>query len=413
MKKLLLTIPLLLLVLGACQMDDDEQAHTLNVPTLEGSVQKGPFLNGTSIMVSELTEALLPTGKQFSTQITNNMGSFALSNVTLISSYVELKADGFYFNEVDNENASAQLTLYALSDLSDKNTLNVNCLTHLERNRVKTLMARGMDFEPAKAQAQQEILAIFDINEAVNTTSEALDITQPGDDHAILLAVSAILQGHQSVSELSELLANISEDVREDGVLDNQILGSTLINNAKKLDLETVRQHLENRYEALGLTVTVADFEKYVSHFMAQTDFVFTDTIVYPVSGTHGLNLLNQEELTYTAGDYSLKAVLPEGTHLKVKISGSNWVFPAFQENTGWDFSEWNANDQSRLFTAVRAGDVDFKIRLSYTQQPETGSVPGDTTNTSGSVPSNKLRLSVFENMAAEPTWSKELTVTP
>ena len=48
--------------------------------------------------------------------------------------------------------------------------------------------------------------------------SEYLDISQPGDKNAILLAISVILQGYLSVAELSELLANITTDIREDGL---------------------------------------------------------------------------------------------------------------------------------------------------------------------------------------------------
>ena len=43
---------------------------------------------------------------------------------------------GFYFNEISNSLSEAQLTLFALSNLSGKTSLNVNILTHLEKNRI-------------------------------------------------------------------------------------------------------------------------------------------------------------------------------------------------------------------------------------------------------------------------------------
>jgi len=46
--------------------------------------------------------------------------------------------------------------------------------------------------------------------------SELLDITKSGDNNAILLAVSLILQGFRSEAELTELLAAISNDIRTD-----------------------------------------------------------------------------------------------------------------------------------------------------------------------------------------------------
>ena len=50
-----------------------------------------------------------------------------------------------------------QLTLYALSNLSDKNSINVNILTHLEKNRMASIMANPdnpkQDFNPDLALA--------------------------------------------------------------------------------------------------------------------------------------------------------------------------------------------------------------------------------------------------------------------
>ncbi|MDD4430684.1 MAG: hypothetical protein PHF61_04695, partial [Bacteroidales bacterium] len=128
----MLTFIALILLFCSCSQEQERDMPALNMQTIGGYVQKGPFLNGTSITVSELSEELVPTGRNFSTQITDNKGTFELLNLTLISPYVELEADGFYYNEVTDENATAQLTLYALSDLSDTNSLNVNVLTHLE-----------------------------------------------------------------------------------------------------------------------------------------------------------------------------------------------------------------------------------------------------------------------------------------
>lgn len=411
MKKATVFPFLALLLLLSCEKEQEADDMSLVIPKMEGYIQKGPFLNGTSITVSELSETLVPTGKNFTTQVSDNKGTFELSDVELISRYVELEADGFYYNEVKNENAPTRLILYALSDLSDKSSLNVNVLTHLERSRVKYLITNGKSFTEAKSQAQREILSLFEIEKADIPTSEKLDITKQGDDHAVLLAISVILQGNLSVSELSELLANISTDMREDGTLDSQTLGSTLINNARSIRPEAVRQNLESRYEALGLPLSIVDFEKYVNDFIEHTDFVFTNYIEYPASGSHGLNILDKEKTEYHAGYHSMKAVLPEGTSLKVKISGNNWAFPASQENTGWERSDWNAEEKSRVFTAVRTGEIDFKIVLQYHQSPDSSSMENDTTNTSNNVYSNKINLSVYENDDAEPTWKKEITV--
>ena len=188
------------------------------------------------------------TGKNFSTQINDNRGSFEMKQVDLSSQFVELKADGFYYNEVDDESSSARLILYALSNLSDKSTLNVNLLSHLEKDRVYKLIEDGYSFTEAKARAQEELLQIFSIEKPGMAESELLDISKAGDEHAILLAISVILQGYRSVAELSELLANINSDFREDGELNSESTGSELVNGAMWLHLREIRENLEARY---------------------------------------------------------------------------------------------------------------------------------------------------------------------
>ena len=86
--------------------------------SLSGAIQKGPFLNGTSVLVTELNSELTPTGRTFTSQIENNAGLFQLPSIEYSSKYVELKADGFYFDEIQNESSSAPLTLYAISDIT-------------------------------------------------------------------------------------------------------------------------------------------------------------------------------------------------------------------------------------------------------------------------------------------------------
>ena len=205
-----------------CQ-DDEAVSTQMSNYDLQGYVQKGPFINGTAITVSELSDKLVATGKNFTTQIIDNKGAFSLKDVELQSNYVQLMAEGFYFDEVRGDKSSAQLTLFALADVSDVNSVNVNLLSHLEKDRVIYLMQEEeKNFDEAKHQAQQEVLTIFGIEKADMNASELLDISQDGEDNAILLAISAVMQGQNTVAELSELLANIITDIREDGILDSE-----------------------------------------------------------------------------------------------------------------------------------------------------------------------------------------------
>lgn len=275
MKKLiLLQLMILLFIVLACNKDNDDFKE-ISLEKVSGYAQKGPYLNGTSVTIYELTDDLVPTGKNFPSQISDNAGTFEVKNINLISQYVLLKADGFYFNEVTNESSTAQLTLYALSDLTNKTDLNVNVLSTLEKGRTEYLISNGKSFTEAKKQAQAEILNIFEINKKDMTKSEELDISKPGDDNAILLAVSSVFQGYLSVAELSELIANIGIDIREDGILNDQALGEKLIFNANKLYPDQIRKNLEDRYKFFNMVVTIPDFEKYIDQFIENTGFKF------------------------------------------------------------------------------------------------------------------------------------------
>ena len=248
-----------------CQ-DDEVVLTQMSNYDLQGYVQKGPFINGTAITVSELSNKLVATGRNFTTQIIDNKGTFSLKDVELQSDYVQLMAEGFYFDEVRGEKSTAQLTLFALADVSDVGSVNVNLLSHLEKDRVIYLMQEEeKNFDDAKHQAQQEVLTIFGIEKADMNASELLDISQDGEDNAILLAISAVMQGQNTVAELSELLANIITDIRGDGVLDSESTQKKIRLNAMSLNLNNVRQHLENRYEELGVNANISNFEEYIT----------------------------------------------------------------------------------------------------------------------------------------------------
>lgn len=161
MKKTFLLLALALVLFSSC--GKDEEVLVINNASINGFVQKGPFLNGTSISLNELNDSYSTTGKVFSSQIMDNSGLFNLSNISLISPYVQIKADGYYFNEVSGTNSTAPITLYALSDIRYRTSINVNILSHLEKSRIEYLVANGSTFSVSKRQAEQEILSMFSI----------------------------------------------------------------------------------------------------------------------------------------------------------------------------------------------------------------------------------------------------------
>ena len=338
MKKLLY----LFLVLGlfACSSDsaDDDSnsngSNTVEGASISGFAQKGPFLNGSSLILSELNESFAQTGQTFTSQIIDNSGAFEINGISLVSNYASLRVDGFYFNEVCGQQSNSQITLNAISEIFDGRIININVLTHLEKSRVEYLMNNNsLTITEAKSQAQSEILDIFNISESINS-SETLDISNQTNGDAVLIAVSSILQGFRAESDYSELMANIITDIRTDGELNSSSLQSQLVSQAILLNASDITSNLQNRYENLGMNINVPEFESYISNFINSTDFVVDNSIVvdYPETGSQGypniLNLDNGNDIDmwsdYYMCDYSLTANINTENCTALKIIFTN-----------------------------------------------------------------------------------------
>ncbi|MCF8370433.1 MAG: hypothetical protein K9H64_02345 [Bacteroidales bacterium] len=319
MKNSIVLILLVATFLSSCTNKDDGNLTPYKTEKISGVSQKGPFLNGSSLTIFELDGSFDQTGKSFITQITDNSGSFELDNISLLTQYAKLKADGYYFNEVKNINSLGPVSLFALSDLSNSSTININLLTTLELSRVEYLISNGSNFNDAKHQAQQEILSMFFISKPTMAASELLDISVNGDDNAILLAISLIIQGFRADAELSQLLGDISNDIRTDGILNSQSLSSALINDVTLFDTVQIRNNIENKYNSLGITTVIPHFEPYIKQFLDSCTYTFTNYITYPENGLWGINVLNtQDSVFINMADCSFCAYLPEGTTLKI-----------------------------------------------------------------------------------------------
>lgn len=272
------------LVNNGCKKPDSDPGKNTTTISVKGLVQKGPFAKGTDIILSELNMSLDQTGRTFNSQIETDYGAFNFNEIELASTYVQFKASGFYFNEVKGTLSNSALTLLAISDLDNKTNVNVNILTHLEKNRVEYLIKKGYDFNNAKKNAQKEILAVFGFSMDEIETSELLDITKNSAADAILLAISVILQGDRTVGEFSELLANLSLDLKEDGILSDPESFKKLRRSAIDLNPFIIRKNIQDRYNAIGINVTIPDFEKYLNQFLAYSASEPTVTTLEPTN---------------------------------------------------------------------------------------------------------------------------------
>lgn len=235
--------------------------------SVNGNVQKGPFTQGTSITIQALDDALNPTGKNYQTKTTDDAGTFGINN-QIDSRYVEIIATGYYFNEISGRVSNSTITLRALSDLTESGKTNVNLLTTLEIDRIRHLVvSEEMSVSQAREMAEKELFDVFHIPEIISVSEsfDKMDITRGGDSNAILLAISATLQGKRSEGELSELVAKIAAELRTAGKIDNTSIQTQIRDGGMSVDAASVRRNLESRYKSLGITeYEIPPFEDYL-----------------------------------------------------------------------------------------------------------------------------------------------------
>ena len=366
------------------QIDEVEEEQVITTD-ISGVVQKGPFNVGTTVTLSELNESYNQTGKTFYTQINSDDGSFKLEGVELTSPYVVLKADGFYFNEISGENSSARLALNAIVDVTDKSNLNINILTHLEKPRVEFLLENGYEFSEAKEKAKAEILDIFSFEGTSGSASEMLDITKPGTDNAILLAMSAIAQGYRSVADVSEMLTNVANDLKEDGTLDNPELQTDIISHALFIDAAQVKENLNSKYSGMDEPASIPELGQFIQQFIEATSYTPVPLVNYPEQSSMGLNILNSNNSTFSSGmetNYSMAAESIPGIELKVVLElmeGNTHGFGGWGYRMGqinWTVSNYDYTADKQVFQMIDTNlpsdlqilfmSADSKIRITY-----------------------------------------------
>ncbi len=332
--------------------------HGTGEYSFSGKVQKGPFVSGTTITLNELNDHLGQTGRAFTTQVTGDNGQFSLDNIELESELVQITASGYYYNELYDELSGAPLTLYVITDLSGHETVNINLLTHLMKGRLEKLVSEGNAYEEALEQAGSELLVFMGVEEEFEEDFEEFDITGNGDPDALLLAFSLIVQRYTLFSlqipsltaELTQLLARLSADFREDGMITGQPLIDTLMYNISQLNLIDIRNNLQRKYNDLGISGSVPDFEKYIGKFQEKySDQLYTE-FYYPEMASPDPatapdakipNILVPGDTLFRAGNpYSVAAIIPLNSALTIRFishgSGSN--FGVSGPLCGWEY---------------------------------------------------------------------------
>ncbi|MBN1612342.1 MAG: SUMF1/EgtB/PvdO family nonheme iron enzyme [Polyangiaceae bacterium] len=239
--------------------------------TLRGAVQKGPFVLGSSVAVSEVDASGSPSGQVYSTQTINDLGEFSVDFD--YSGFVSLEASGFYYNELSGTLSGAQIVLRAFHEItiSGTQTVFVNLVTHLSYNRVKALVGQKLSFDDASAQAETELRAGLEIGlPDFDPGKQGTSLNIAGGDtdaNAYLFAVSAVvakaaeLRGGPLDARIQELVNTISAGLASDGTV-RQAVVDELHEAQQALDTAAVEESFQARLDELGSDAEVPDIDR-------------------------------------------------------------------------------------------------------------------------------------------------------
>lgn len=312
--------------------------------SINGFAQKGPFILGSQVTISELDDLLNPTGRIFFSTIQDEFGYFEFPNVKFKSNYVELMAEGYYFYEAGaygGWTTQSELVLKSIVDLSNSNSININILTHIERERVIYLIQNnGLKFDEAKKQARDELLLVFNIETNLTTNFEDFDINDSNKHNDILIAISSIIQSYYEVPKLTSLLNQLIQDFKDNGKIDNSQLQEELVLAAKFLNTGGIRKNLSEFYK----DTIFSTFQYYVEDFLDNTSYPSPFKNVFPESSTVGRNLLKLSDnsqvfpdSSYYAGVDFSNVTTEFGFDLRIKmVSGSGHFSISQNDLTGW-----------------------------------------------------------------------------
>ena len=235
------------------------------VADVSGLAQKGPFVKGSAVTVRGIDcKTLEFTDQIFEGAVKSDKGDFALDSIALDASCAVIEVTGKYLNEVTGKKTEDELTLRALTNLKDRENVNVNLLTNLEYERVMHLVKeKNKTLAQAKTQAEGEVLAAFDIKGEFDEF-ENLNIFKSGDGNAALLAVSVMMQGDADAAGLAKRLDKFDDSFAESGEWKDsetkKAVAEWTAEASANGELETIRKNIEG----LDYADEIPAFEKFI-----------------------------------------------------------------------------------------------------------------------------------------------------
>jgi surface protein len=137
----------------------------------------------------------------------------------------------------------------------------------LEKRRVERLIKEGKSFKESKKQSRDELLSFFSIILNNDLESENFDILKNSEEGGILLSISLLLQGNNSVGQLTQLLSQFQNDLSDNGKIDNSSIKKSLYEALLTINKKRIRDKIKERFESQNSDLQIPNFEKYLEIF--------------------------------------------------------------------------------------------------------------------------------------------------
>ena len=302
-----------------------EDAGIIADLNVAGVTQKGPFVKGSEVTVQGIDcKTLKFTDEIFEGKVKSDKGDFTVEDVSLKSTCALFEVTGIYRNEISGKKSSEKLTLHALTDLKDRKNVNINVLTELEYERLMFLVTeKDKKFAEAKAQAEEEVLAAFDIKGDF-VEFENLNIFESGDENAALLAVSVMMQAETDDAGLVTRMEKFADSFAETGKWKDSGTKKTISEWAIEVTANGGLDSIRKNVEAWDLGDTVPAFEKFIEAY-ADGDSVVL--IVTPKSSSSETSVSSSsQDTTYNAEKNTLTDLRDGKVYRTVKIGDQVWM---------------------------------------------------------------------------------------
>lgn len=314
-----------------------------------GVAEYGLFDSKSSVVVEELDSTLAKTGVAFAGTVSSKDGSFAIKDAMMKGPYVRVSVMGSASNMALGSMARSNDTLSVIVPIADTVSVNVNALSFLVSERVKTLLEKGTSatYKEAAGKAVGEVWGAFGFDGFKSENPSKVAMANGKESGSALLAVTIMLQ-----AMVSDSVANISSVAKifaEGNLGDSKVLAK-MADWSLNEDMSDEYDEVKNNVKKQGFA-TVPEFESVLKAFyLAELDIEDCDE-----SMDGKIVFAKNEHSAYYASSYSDPTVTKE----RIKCDAGTWNIATDKEKDTYGFDDAASGD-------VRQGLINQDLVYSY-----------------------------------------------